>query len=112
MSNAFHQPNRIDRFFAPATTRAAYRRAELANRRRPYPIEVSDGDDVVAHYPASMTPDEVIADVLKSYHEDHAGLDLVIRKNGYVVAVVVEGRNGQPELTRFDHEWRGGRPSR
>lgn len=80
--------------------------AERYQRSLPEPIEVENGSGRV-RYPDDVTLEEVLAEILADYHEEplYRGMDLTVRRNGYLAAVIHQGRDGNPVLTRFDFEW-------
>lgn len=87
-------------------TAAAWVAAERHQRALPEPIEVCNGPELLARHPAGTDPDEVVFGLVAEYNESTwDGLDLTVWRNGYILAVIRQGRDGGPEVQRFPSEW-------
>ena len=79
---------------------------EREQRNLAAPIEVVNQGEILHTYDGDQWGLEaVIGDVCDSYHESRwAGLDVVLWRNGYAIAAVTQGQDGEPVLTRLG--WR------
>lgn len=97
----------IGRFLVSPGPVPGWVKSEREQRQLPYPIEVYNGSERVAWFPEGTLPDEVVRDIRTHYHIDprYRGLDLAVWRNGYLVAIVRQNHDNEPDILRFPFEW-------